>query len=130
MAWWGWLALGAALVLVLLVAASVVGHRNREALRRLLRFVPDCLALFRDLLRDPDVPRRTKLVAAGTVAYLALPVDLIPDFIPGLGYLDDALLVAWAIRHVLAAAGRDRVFAHWRGDPDDLDRILRLARAE
>lgn len=129
MTWWGWLAVGGALTVVLVVATAVTGHRNREALRRLLRFVPDCLALFRDLLRDPDVPRRAKFVTAGTVAYLALPVDLIPDFIPGLGYLDDALLVAWAIRHVIAAAGRDRVAAHWRGDPDDLDRILRLARA-
>ncbi|MBW3576869.1 MAG: DUF1232 domain-containing protein [Actinobacteria bacterium] len=89
--------------------------------------MPDCLALFRDLLRDPDTPRRAKLVAGATVAYLALPIDLIPDFIPGLGHLDDVLIVAWAIRHIIATAGRDRVAAHWQGDPATLERILRLA---
>lgn len=126
---WMWIAIVVALLGVLLGVAAIAAHGNRETLRQLLRLVPDCLALFRGLLRDPEVPRRAKVVAAGTVAYLALPIDLIPDFIPGLGQLDDVLLVAWAIRHVINAAGRDRVAAHWQGDPATLERILRLARA-
>ena len=79
-------------------------------------------------MRDPAVPRRAKIVPALVVVYLAIPIDLIPDFIPGLGYLDDALIVAWAIRHLVASAGRERVTAHWQGEPDTLDRILRFAR--
>lgn len=122
-----WTVIAAALAGALLTAGAIAAHRDRDALRQLLRFVPDCVALFRGLMRDPDVPRSAKLVAAGTVAYLALPIDLVPDVIPGIGYLDDVLVVAWAIRHVVASAGRDRVATHWRGDPATLARILRLA---
>lgn len=128
MTWWS----GALLVVVVLVVAGVVValsvRRSREALTQLAKLVPVCLALLRDLLKDPAVPRQAKVVAGLTVAYLALPVDLIPDFVPGLGHLDDALIVAWALRHIVASAGRERVAEHWTGDPDTLDRILSLAR--
>jgi uncharacterized membrane protein YkvA (DUF1232 family) len=79
-------------------------------------------------MRDPAVPRRAKIAPALVLVYLALPIDLIPDFIPALGHLDDALFVAWALRLLAATAGRDRLAAHWRGEPATLDRILRLAR--
>lgn len=129
MEWWAWLLVAAVAIGALVGVAAHAATRDQQALRRLLRLVPDCLALLHDLLRDPDVPRRAKLVAGATVAYLALPIDLIPDFIPGLGHLDDVLIVAWAIRYLIATVGRDRVAAHWHGDPDTLERILRLARA-
>ena len=128
MRWWTWLLLIGGVLLVALTIAALSVRRSRDALMQLVRLVPTCLALFRDIMRDPYVPRRAKLAPALVIIYLAIPIDLIPDFIPGLGHLDDALIVAWALRHLVAAAGRDRVAAHWKGDADSLERILRLAR--
>jgi len=79
-------------------------------------------------MRDPAVPRRAKIAPALGIVYLLMPIDLIPDFVPGVGQLDDALVVAWVIRHLIASAGRERVTAHWTGDPDTLERIFQLAR--
>jgi uncharacterized membrane protein YkvA (DUF1232 family) len=123
---WILVALAVASVVALAVALSV--RRSRTALMQLARLVPLCLALLRDLLRDPEVPRHAKVAPLIAVGYLALPLDLIPDFLPGIGQLDDAVVVAWALRHVVASAGRPRVEQHWRGDPATLQRILRLAR--
>jgi uncharacterized membrane protein YkvA (DUF1232 family) len=127
--WPIWLAVvaGALAILVTVAALSVRGGR-RAALIELARLVPLCLALLRDLIRDPAVPRRAKIAPALAVAYLLVPIDLVPDFVPVLGHLDDALIIGWAIRHLVAAAGRDRLHDHWKGDPATLDRILRLAR--
>ena len=72
------------------------------------------------------MPRRAKLVLGLLLPYLALPVDLIPDFVPVLGQLDDALLVAAALAYVLRRAGRDVVEELWRGSPAGLASILRL----
>lgn len=128
MQWWTWvlLAVGVVSLVALLIALSI--SRSRTALIELVKLVPPCLALLRDILRDPDVPRRAKIAPALTIVYVAIPIDLIPDFIPGIGYLDDALIVAWAIRHLIASAGRERVEHHWHGDPATLQRILHLAR--
>lgn len=130
MPWWTWLLIAIGVIAVLVIAAALSVRRSRAALIELVRLVPACLALLRDVMRDPTVPKRAKLAPALVVVYLAIPIDLIPDFIPVLGHLDDALIVAWAIRHLVAAAGRERVTAHWKGDPDTLDRILRLARVK
>lgn len=124
--WW-WLLIGLAAISTLLLIAALSVKRSRDALIELVRLIPACIALLRAIMRDPTVPRRAKIAPALVLVYLAIPIDLIPDFIPGLGYLDDALLVAWAIRHLIAAAGRERVAAHWSGDPATLERILRLA---
>ena len=128
MGWWSWVLIIAGVLLVLITAAALSVRRSRDALRELARLIAPCLVLLRDIMRDPDVPRRAKITPALVLVYLAMPIDLIPDFIPGLGHLDDALLVAWAIRHLIAAAGRERVAANWKGDPAALERVLRLAR--
>ena len=128
MRWWTWILIGLGAVIVLATALALSVRRTRTALVELARLVSPCLALLRDIMRDPAVPRRAKITPALVLVYLAIPIDLIPDFIPGLGHLDDALIVAWAIRHLVAAAGRERVAAHWNGEPHTLERILRLAR--
>src|SRR6266508_6288171 len=114
---WLWLgvALGAALALwtLLLVVLFALGRR-RDA-RELARFIPDCIVLFRRLLGDPRVPRRAKVALALVIPYLASPIDLIPDFIPVLGQLDDALLVAAVFGYVARSAGRDVVTELWPG---------------
>jgi len=95
--------------------------------RALAGFVPDCAVLLKRLAEDPRVPRRRKLMLLGVVAYLAFPLDLVPDFIPVLGQLDDALVVAFALRRVAAAAGPGVVAEHWPGPPASLATVLRLA---
>ena len=89
-----WLLLAAAGVLVVyagFVVALIVAGRRPSALA-VVRFIPDCIVLVSRLLRDPRVPRRHKLLLGALVGYLAFPFDLVPDFIPVAGYLDDALL--------------------------------------
>lgn len=82
---------------VLAILAFVVVGRRTDA-RALAGFVPDCVILFSRLLRDPRVPRRSKVLVAALIPYLALPIDLIPDFIPVAGQADDAILVALVLR--------------------------------
>lgn len=100
--------------------------RHRDA-RAVARFIPDCLVLFRRLLGDPRVPRARKLAVAALIAYLALPIDLIPDFIPVAGQLDDAILVALVLRFVLTGGGPALLAEHWPGPPESAAVIGRLA---
>jgi len=89
--------------------------------------VPDCAVLFKRLLRDPRVPRRAKVALVLVVPYLASPVDLIPDFIPVLGQLDDAVLVAAAVGYVARSAGREVIEELWPGSEQALRVVLALA---
>jgi uncharacterized membrane protein YkvA (DUF1232 family) len=115
------LALYAAVLLVLLA------HGRRGDARALAGFAPDCLVLFRRLLGDDRVPRSRKLALLLTLGYLALPIDLIPDFIPVAGQLDDAIVAALVLRFVLRAAGPGMVDEHWPGPPAGARLIKRLA---
>jgi uncharacterized membrane protein YkvA (DUF1232 family) len=99
------------------------------SLRALAGFVPDCLVLFKRLLREPELPRRHKVVLAVLVGYLAMPVDLIPDFIPVIGLVDDALFVALALRVLVRGAGPELVRRHWPGPEGSLRVVLRLSGA-
>jgi uncharacterized membrane protein YkvA (DUF1232 family) len=83
--------------------------------------------LFRRLLADPRVPRPKKLVLTALIPYLALPFDLVPDFIPIAGYLDDAIIVAFVLRRVLRGSDRELIEQHWPGPQQSLGLILRLA---
>jgi uncharacterized membrane protein YkvA (DUF1232 family) len=115
-----------ALLYVLFVGGLILAGRWRAA-RAVAGFVPDCLLLFRRLVGDPRVPRRKKIVLAALVPYLAMPIDLVPDFIPVAGYLDDAVLVALVLRYVLRGGGAGLIEEHWSGPPASLAVILRLA---
>jgi uncharacterized membrane protein YkvA (DUF1232 family) len=124
--WWLW-TLAAVLALYLSFVAALLVAGRREDARAVAGFVPDCLVLFRRLLRDERVPRRRKLVLLALTAYLAMPFDLVPDFIPVAGQLDDAIAVAFALRLVLRGAAPGIVEEHWPGPPSSLDVIIRLA---
>ncbi|HEY8627355.1 MAG TPA: DUF1232 domain-containing protein, partial [Gaiellaceae bacterium] len=89
-------------------------------------FVPDCVVLFTRLMRDKRLPRRHKLLVAALIPYLAMPFDLIPDFIPVAGQLDDAILVAFVLRRVVRN-DPNLVRQLWPGPPSSLAVILRLA---
>jgi uncharacterized membrane protein YkvA (DUF1232 family) len=83
--------------------------------------------LCKRLLRDERVPRRAKLALALLIAYLAMPFDLVPDFIPVAGQLDDAILTALAITYVVRSAGRHVVEDLWPGSERGLQVVLTLA---
>jgi uncharacterized membrane protein YkvA (DUF1232 family) len=83
--------------------------------------------LFGRLLRDPRVPRRRKLLLGALAAYLASPLDLVPDFIPVAGQLDDAILVALVLRYLLRGGEATLVEEHWPGPQESLRVLLRLA---
>ena len=124
------IALVVAAALVVLYAAFVLTlaiRGRREDARALAGFVPDCALLFARLLRDRRVARRHKLLLAAMVGYLALPFDLVPDFIPVAGQLDDAVLVALVLRAVLRGGRGRLVEEHWPGPEKSLRLVLRLA---
>jgi uncharacterized membrane protein YkvA (DUF1232 family) len=109
-----------------LVSVLLLLGRHSDA-REIARFLPDCIVLFKRLLRDDRVPRRAKVVLGLLVPYLLMPFDLVPDFIPVAGQLDDAILVAVAIGYVARSAGRDVVEDLWPGSGRGLRIILALA---
>ena len=127
MSWELWtLALAGGLALVWGVAVLVLvfaGGRTRA--RAIAGFIPDCVVLIGRLLRDSRVPRRRKLVLALTAGYLALPFDLVPDFIPLIGQLDDAIIAAFVLRHLLRGDER-AVRELWPGPDQSLELLLRL----
>ena len=96
--------------------------------RAIAVFLPDCAVLLKRLLADERVPRRAKVPLVLLIRYLASPIDLIPDFIPVLGQLDDAVLVALVLRRVVRVTGRDVVEELWPGSERGLRTVLSLAR--
>jgi len=96
-------------------------------LRESLRLLPDLLRLLPRLARDDSLPRGVRVRLWLLLAYLASPIDLIPDFIPVLGYADDAIIVAAALRSVVRRAGPEPLQRHWPGSDDGLRALTRLA---
>lgn len=119
-------AAGVLIVYAAFVAVLVVAGGRRQGTRGVARFIPDCIVLLRRLLGDPRVPRRYKLLLGALVGYLALPFDLVPDFIPVAGHLDDAVIVALALRAVLRGSGTELLQEHWPGPESSLAVVLRL----
>jgi uncharacterized membrane protein YkvA (DUF1232 family) len=121
-------AVGIVVVYAAFVGALVVAGRGRDA-RDGARFIPDCIVLVRRLVGDPRVPRRHKLLLGALVGYVALPIDLVPDFIPVAGHIDDVLVVALALRVVLRASGGELLREHWPGPDSSLALVLRFVGA-
>jgi len=96
--------------------------------RALIRALPDIGRLIARLVADPSLPRAVKIALAAAAVYLLSPFDLIPDFIPIVGYLDDALLAAVVVDGVLNYVDRGIVVRYWPGTPQSLDRVARVAR--
>jgi uncharacterized membrane protein YkvA (DUF1232 family) len=127
----GWLLLIAVVLIVVyagLIAAIAIGSRQWD-LRMIARLVPYCAVLFKRLLSDPRVSTRWKVASALTLVYLAFPFDLVPDFIPIAGQLDDAILVALVLRGLLRSAGPRVMREHWPGPAALLVPLQRFAGA-
>jgi uncharacterized membrane protein YkvA (DUF1232 family) len=93
-------------------------------LRDLAGFVPDCVTTIRRLRGDPRVPRRAKVVIALAGLWLLSPIDLLPDFLPVIGPLDDVVVVALALRYAARQVPREALAAAWPGEPRLLERLL------
>ena len=134
MTWWSiLLSVVAGLVLIYLVLLGLL-WRSRSlypgtvSMRDALRLLPDLIRLLRRLAADPNVPRGVRVRVFLLLAYLLSPIDLIPDFVPVLGYADDIIIVAIALRSVTRRAGQDAVERHWPGTPQGLQVIRQFAR--
>jgi uncharacterized membrane protein YkvA (DUF1232 family) len=128
--WWAWflVALGVMLVAYAAFLAWLVARGRRESARTFATFIPDCVVLVSRLAREPRVPRRRKLLLLGLVAYLSLPFDVVPDFIPIAGQLDDAIIVALVLRSFVRAGGEPLIRELWPGPEQSLGVVLRLAQ--
>jgi uncharacterized membrane protein YkvA (DUF1232 family) len=123
------LVISAAVAIALYAAAvgALILAGRRTAAKELALLLPNLITLFKDLIRDPRVPRRSKLLLVVGAIWFASPIDLIPEFIPVVGPLDDAVVAALILRHLLRTAGPEIITEHWRGNPATLDKLLRLS---
>jgi uncharacterized membrane protein YkvA (DUF1232 family) len=129
--WWLDLLLGLAagllLVWVALIVVLVIARPRGGLLREALRLLPDLLRLLPRLFRDHSLPRRVRVGLGLLLAYLAFPIDLVPDFIPVLGYADDAIVVAAVLRWAVRRSGIQAIRRHWPGTDDGFAVLCRLA---
>jgi uncharacterized membrane protein YkvA (DUF1232 family) len=121
------IAVGVLVGLWLLAAIGLVLVGRKTIARELVTFLPNLIRLFRGLLGDERVPRSSKLLLLLGALWLASPIDLLPEFLPGVGALDDAVVAGLVLRHVVKRAGPDVVRNHWRGDPRSVALLLRIA---
>ena len=117
------------LVLLWLVLLAVLWRVRPDGMTTTaaLRLLPDLLRLVRRLAADASLPRGVRIRLWLLLGYLVMPIDLVPDFVPVLGYADDAVVVALALRAVVRRAGADALARHWPGDPAGLEVVSRLA---
>ncbi|MFC6158271.1 YkvA family protein [Kribbella jiaozuonensis] len=129
-AWWSVLigvAGGVLLLWVALIVALWIGKPDELTVRDALRLLPDLVRMLRRLAGDKTLSGGVRLRLWLLLTYLALPIDLVPDFIPVIGYADDAVVVALALRSVTRRAGPEALEKHWPGTPDGLAAVRRLA---
>lgn len=133
MQWWEAL-LGIAAGLLAVYAMLLLGlwfyarsHPETVGMRDALRLLPDVLRVLRRLAADPSVSRRARVKLYLLLGYLVLPLDLVPDFLPLIGYADDVIIMALVLRSVVRSAGADALRRHWPGTPAGLAVVERLA---
>lgn len=119
---------GLLLAWLVLLVALLVARPKGGLLKEALRLLPDVIRLLSRLATDRSLPRGVRIRLGLLFAYLAFPLDLIPDFIPVLGYADDAIIVAAVLRSVVRRVGPEPLREHWPGSPDGLAAVVRLAR--
>ena len=128
---WAWLvaaAGGLAVVWLLLLVVLWTTKPDEHRLRESMRLLPDVLRLVSRMARDRTVPLAARAWLWGLLAYLVMPIDVVPDFVPVVGYADDVILVAVVLRAVVRRAGRAKVAEHWPGSPKGLAALERLTR--
>ncbi len=121
------IALGIVVTIWVVAIAALWFFGRKIAAKQLARAIPDLVALCRGLVSDPRVPLGSKLLVGGALVWVLSPIDLVPEFIPLLGPLDDVIVVGLVLRHLIKRAGVGVVQEHWRGDARVLHTALRVA---
>lgn len=119
---------GLLLTWLVFIVFLALARPDTGTIRSALRLLPDTVRLVRRLATDRDLPWGTRLPLWLLIGYLASPIDLVPDFIPVLGYADDIIIVAVILRRLARRAGRDKLAQHWPGDPDGLRSLISVLR--
>jgi uncharacterized membrane protein YkvA (DUF1232 family) len=127
---WPWGVLLLLVGLYLVGVAALIAAGRREDARALAGFIPDCVVLVSRLARDRRISRPRRVVLWLVLAYLAFPLDLVPDFLPGIGQLDDAVLLGLALRLLVRGGGGQLVRQAWPGPQASLAIVLRAAGLE
>ena len=128
-AWLTWLLVAAGLMVASWALLVLLARRLPPGtLRELARFVPDCVTAIRRLRGDPRVPRRAKVAVVVAGLWAASPIDLLPEFLPVAGPLDDVVVVALGLRYAARQGPRQVLLDAWPGDPRLLERLLGRAR--
>jgi uncharacterized membrane protein YkvA (DUF1232 family) len=120
------IAIGLAATYLVLLGALLVVRPKGNLLGEALRLLPDTLRLLRRLASDRKVPGGARVRLWLLLGYLAIPIDLVPDFVPVLGYADDAIIVSLVLRSVVRRAGASAIRIHWPGTDDGLAAVGRL----
>jgi uncharacterized membrane protein YkvA (DUF1232 family) len=124
------IAIGIALALILawmaLFVTLLVARPSQNLLPESLRLLPDLVRLVTRLAKDDSLPRGVRIRLALLLTYLACPIDLVPDFVPVLGYADDIIIVLWTLRSVIRNVGEGPLRKHWPGAAAGLDAIVKL----
>ena len=130
MSWWGWLLIGAGLLVASWMLLVFLAARLPEgSLKELAAFLPDCATTARRLRGDDRVPRRAKIAVGFALLWVISPIDLIPEFLPVIGPLDDVVVVALALRYVGRQVPRAVLLEAWPGRPSIIERLLGPAPA-
>lgn len=116
-----------ALAWVAFMVVLAIFRPRGMSLRECQQLVPDTMRMLRDIARDAEVPRGARQRLGLLAAYLALPFDIVPDFIPVLGYADDVIVIALVLRSVVRIAGAQILERHWDGSPEGLELVRRLS---
>jgi uncharacterized membrane protein YkvA (DUF1232 family) len=125
---WGLLLI--CLGLYVVAVAALIAAGRREDARALAGFIPDCVVLVSRLVRDRRIPRRRRALLWLMLAYLAFPLDLVPDFLPVAGQLDDAVILGLALRLLVRGGNAELVRRAWPGPEASLTLVLRAAGLE
>ena len=111
---------------IALVVALIVMRPKDLRVADAARLMPDLLRLIGKLARDHTLPRRTRGWLWFLLAFLASPIDVIPDFIPVIGFADDVIVSYLVLRHVFRVAGAEQLEQHWTGSPEGLAALRRF----
>jgi uncharacterized membrane protein YkvA (DUF1232 family) len=120
------IAIGVGVTYLVLLGALLLVRPKGNLLGEALRLLPDTVRLLRRLASDRNVPRGVRVRLWLLLGYLAIPIDLVPDFVPVLGYADDAIIVSLVLRSVVRRAGASAIRGHWPGTDDGLAALGRL----
>jgi len=115
---------------ILFAAFLLVMTPDGDTVRETARLLPDSFRLLRRLTTDRTISLRTRLLVWLLIAYLASPIDLVPDFVPVIGYADDVIVASMVLRHLVRRAGPEKLQEHWPGTADGLAHLRRLLRIE